>query len=309
MFINFGKSQIRTIRRFFILSATLSVGIFSTDVLAIQGGARCTRPYVGGEIWRVGTVSAGQEIDVTISISCVMSFTYPFSMNLSQLSGYRTYPGTPGPPAKSITVGGVQLTEGGFGTQGNVCPIGCGALEKNYRFYSSVNFKLNAGIQPGYYEFKWQVFGTHRPNSQYSDEVNAGVISYTVESPACALVSPTSANIYFGAFSGSDISTVSQAANIELSCKRDVQVTAKLAPSQRIVNAKSGISATTLNGLSMASSWSDTGNPVDFSATRTFNFKTGNNSMGIRFNPRINDAATLPVGDFSSNYTLTLNYQ
>ncbi len=302
--------RFRAFWRILIICMSITVSLFSTSALAIQGGARCTRPYSGGEIWRVGTVSAGQEITVTIDISCIMSFTYPFDMNLSQLSGYTTYPGVPAPQAKSITVKGAQLMQGGFGTQGNVCPLGaCRSLQQNVRFYSSVTFKLEAGVEPGYYEFKWQVFGTHRSAPQYSDEVNAGVITYTVESPACDLVSEAAVNLYLGAFSASDLFTANQTANIAVSCKKDVQVTAKLTPSQSILNSTSGLSATTLSGLSMVSCWADTGQPVDFSAARTFSFKSGSNSLRLRFTPRLNGASTQPVGSFSSNYTLTLNYQ
>lgn len=303
------RSTGATWRFFAIISMFVSCLLPTTDASAIQGGARCTRPYVGGEIYNFGIVNPGQEIVLTLPISCVMSFTYPFSMNISHLSGYDSSAGLVGPAAHSITVHGVQVPEGGFGTSGSVCPLGgCGALMQNTRFNSNVIFRLNAGQQPGNYVFRLKIFGTHRPNVQYSDEVNIGVIKYVVRSPACALTSGGSKALDFGDFVNTVTSSKVQVANINFSCTSDAQVTAKLIANQSVVNSASGISATTLNGLSMVSKWSDTDSPVDLGGTRSFSFRTGMNTLGIKFQLRLNNSGTPPVGKFSSQYTLVIDY-
>lgn len=273
---------------------------------SIENNVQCTRLAGAPVAQQLGTVSAGQDISFAILLDCTVLRRYPVALGLSYTSGYVGY--LVGPKFE-VGSNGRQVTEGGMGTSSGVClPVTCTALPVNYRFQTVVMFKGVAGNTPGNYFFVYGLYGTSLGWEYYSDTIVAGVMSYTVENPPCNLVSSNAANLQFGTLSSADFSAVSQTASINLSCKSATQATVKLTPTQSVVDSASGISATTLAGLSMVSNWADTGAAVNFSGTRSLSLKAGSNTLGVRFKPRLNSPTVQPVGSFNSQYTLTINY-
>lgn len=272
----------------------------------IENNVQCTRPAGAPGVQDLGAVSPGQDISFVILLDCKVLRRYPIGLNLSYTSGY-----TQNPVGPKFEVGsnGRRVSEGGMGSTAGVClPATCTALPVGYRFQTVVVFKGVAGTKPGKYVFLYGLFATSLGWENYSDAVTAGVMFYTVENPACSLVSSDSANLQFGTLSSADFSAASQTAYIDLSCKSATQATVKLTPTQSVVDSAAGISATTLAGLSMASNWADTGAAVNFSTTRSLNFNAGSNTLGVRFQPRLNSPSVQPVGSFNSQYTLTITY-
>jgi len=93
-----------------------------------------------------------------------------------------------------------------------------------------------------------------------------------------------------------------------LNCPYASQVDAKLSPTQNAVSSSAGVSATTLDGLSMAATWVDNGSAVDFNSAREIALKKGDNVIRLGFRPQLNTRDS-PAGEFSSQYTLKLTYR
>lgn len=272
-----------------------------------ENNVQCDRSAGADGVQQLGNVSPGQDISFYIVLDCTVRRRYPVGMNLSYVSAYAS---SPSGPNFEVGSNGRQVSQGGMGTTGSTClPTTCTTLAVGYRFSTVIVFKGVAGTSPGVYTFRYSLFATSIGGYEnYSDNITAGVIFYTVENPACALVSPSTSNLYFGTLSSDDLSAASQTANIDISCKSSSRASVKLTPTQNVVNSTAGISATTLTGLSMASSWADTGSAVNLGSTRSFNFIAGRNTVSVRFQPRLNSHSVQPVGSFSSQYTLTIDY-
>lgn len=272
----------------------------------IENNVQCTRLAGAPVSQQLGAVSPGQDISFAILLDCTVLRGYPIGLGLSYTSGYSVY--LMGPKFE-VGSNGRRVSEGGMGTAAGVClPATCTSLPVGYRFQTVVVFRGVAGTKPGKYMFLYGLFATSLGWVNYSDTIASGIMLYTVENPPCNLVSSNAANLQFGTLSSADFSAVSQTASIDLSCKSATQATVKLTPTQSVVDSASGISATTLAGLSMVSNWADTGAAVNFSGTRSLSLKAGSNTLGVRFKPRLNSPTVQPVGSFNSQYTLTINY-
>ncbi|WP_442513998.1 hypothetical protein [Pseudomonas promysalinigenes] len=272
----------------------------------VENNVRCSRIGGADNVQELGSVSPGQQIFFAIVLDCTVLRRFPVALNISYTSQYANV--LTGPKF-NVGLNGMAVSQGGMGTTGGSCvPYTCSSLPVGYRFQTVVTFNGQAGNAVGKYVFIYGLFATSLGYENYSDNIDAGVLFYTVENPSCSLVSPSATNLYFGTLSSADLSAASQTANIDISCKAATKATVKLTPAQNIVSSTGGVSATTLSGLSMASSWSDTGAAVNFGSARSFNFTTGNNSMGVRFQPQLNSSTVQAVGSFSSQYTLTITY-
>nr|WP_314877793.1 fimbrial protein [uncultured Pseudomonas sp.] len=288
-----------------IVLVGIFVGFLPGEAQAFVGNnIRCTRSAGPDNIQRLGAVTPGQTIFFTITLDCTVLRRFPVGAGISYTSQHITG------PEVIAGVNGTELPEGGLGTSGTTClPSSCMTLPVGYRFSSAFPVLTTAATLPGQHYFQYSFFVTSvRGWENYSESIFSGLVFYSVESPACTLVSPRAANLYFGTLSSTDLSEASQQADISVSCRSAVRASAKLTPSQSIVNSAGGVSATTLAGLSMASTWADTGVAINFGSARTLNLQSGNNTLGIRFQPRLNGSSVQAVGNFSSQYTLTITY-
>ena len=141
----------------------------------------------------------------------------------------------------------------------------------------------------------------------YVDRIQTLTINLQAINPACTMNSNRTLNLPFGALSSNDFATSQQLANITLNCTRGTQATATLVPTQSAVSGRPGVSATTLAGLSMASTWADNNTAVTFNSPRTLNLTTGTNTIRLGFRPSLNTSVS-PTGSFTSQYTLNINY-
>ena len=159
---------------------------------------------------------------------------------------------------------------------------------------------------PGLYIFLVSIYGYDRA---FFTKVVVGevVVAYTVVQPACSMNSASHLSLGFGALTSNDFASSQQVAEISLSCSAATQVNVTLVPTQSAVNGSPGVSATTLDGLSMAATWVDSTSAVVFNTPRNFAMNKGSNLIQLGFRPKLN-AGSSPVGDFSSQYTLNIVY-
>ncbi|EJM84451.1 hypothetical protein [Pseudomonas sp. GM67] len=159
---------------------------------------------------------------------------------------------------------------------------------------------------PGFYFGGVTLYGNDKA---FAGKVAIGQVqfAYTVVQPTCSISSASHLALGFGALTSNDFASSQQVAEISLSCSAATQVDVTLVPTQSAVNGSSGVSATTLDGLSMAATWGDSTYPVIFNTPRNFAMNKGSNLIQLGFRPKLN-AGSSPVGDFSSQYTLNIVY-
>ncbi|WP_348748179.1 fimbrial protein [Pseudomonas rhodesiae] len=160
---------------------------------------------------------------------------------------------------------------------------------------------------PGLYAPMVTVSGTDRAFSDNKVNIGSVLVVYTVVQPACSMSSASHLSLGFGALTSNDFASSQRVAEISLSCTAATQVNVTLVPTQSAVTGSPGVSATTLDGLSMAATWVDSSSAVVFNAPRSFAMSAGANLIQLGFRPQLN-AGSSPVGDFSSQYTLNIVY-
>lgn len=160
---------------------------------------------------------------------------------------------------------------------------------------------------PGLYAPMVTVSGTDRAFSGNKVNIGSVLVVYTVVQPACSMSSASHLSLGFGALTSNDFASSQRVAEISLSCTAATQVNVTLVPTQSAVTGSPGVSATTLDGLSMAATWVDSSSAVVFNAPRSFAMSAGANLIQLGFRPQLN-AGSSPVGDFSSQYTLNIVY-
>lgn len=160
---------------------------------------------------------------------------------------------------------------------------------------------------PGLYVPAVILYGTDKAFSGNKVVVGRVTVAYNVVQPACSMSSASHLSLGFGALTSNDFASSQQVAEISLNCSAATQVNVTLVPTQSAVNGSPGVSATTLDGLSMAATWVDNTSAVVFNTPRNFAMNKGSNLIQLGFRPKLN-AGSSPVGDFSSQYTLNIVY-
>ncbi|VVM82856.1 hypothetical protein PS623_02350 [Pseudomonas fluorescens] len=257
----------------------------------------------------LGTVAPGERILISTSTSCRMLRRFPQGAGISYTAQYANGLGD---PAFYFFQPGTYMAVpyGGQGTFSSTCALGgsCVDLPVGTQFDLNVQAGGVAKTEPGIYHLQVSLWFTSRANTNYSQSYLGLVYIYTVAAPACTLTSPSAANLYFGTVSSDQLSGASQVADISLSCQSATRAQATLVPTQSAVTGKTGVSATTLSGLSMASTWDDTRTPVAFGTPRSLNLNAGSNSLRLRFQPQLTNPGSAPSGNFASQYTLNITY-
>ncbi|AZE95468.1 Peptide synthetase [Pseudomonas orientalis] len=162
------------------------------------------------------------------------------------------------------------------------------------------------GTLPGIYVARVQFFARSSV-WPYKDSLPGTTLLYTIAQPVCSLGSAADLSLLFGTLSSNDFATTQRIAEISLNCPDAVQVDATLVPTQSVVSGSAGVSATTLEGLSMAVTWADNSTAVAFNSPRTFSLSKGSNLIRLGLRPQLNAGAS-PTGAFSSQYTLNITY-
>lgn len=260
------------------------------------------------DLVNLGSIAPGETFDVLMTANCRVLRTFPVGASLGHTQQYHMG------KADKLSVlhanSGDYIPQQDAGVPGTVCvPSSCMRLNAGTTFSYIVLVTGKAGSASGMYLASVVLNDTSIGGWQaYGDYLQSITIQYTVTQPACSLGSAKTMNLSFGTLNSSDFATNQQVANVTMNCIKDTQVTATLVPTQAAISGSTGVSATTLAGLSMAATWADNDTAVTFSSPRSLTLKTGANTIGVGFRPRLN-TSTSPTGSFSSQYTLNITYR
>lgn len=291
-----------------VLTLGLLLSCASKQAFAFyENNMTCTATGTSGTI-NLGTLAPSENIQVHMTANCRVTRWFPVGSNLSYTQNNAT--GKSGDFVAFHTNSNEFLTNGGMGTTGTACvPSSCVPLYVGNTFSYDVIFAGKAGSASGGYFLGLNLFDTSIGGwENYSDSLQTIVLQYTVAQPACSLGSAKTMNLSFGTLNSSDFATSQQVANVTMNCTKGTQVTATLVPTQAAISGSTGVSATTLAGLSMAATWADNNTAVTFNSPRSINLTTGANTIGVGFRPRLNTSVS-PTGSFTSQYTLNITYR
>ncbi|WP_338648806.1 fimbrial protein [Pseudomonas sp. ML2-2023-3] len=304
----------RWVKRSLLLGLLFGLGSQQAFAL-IQNNLDCTPGgwVVGGTV-DLGDLAPGEYFEVRMIGNCRVTRNFPYGSSLQQT---QVLTQTPGPALSMIAtaVTGEVVPEQPWGVASSVCMptngSGCKPLPVNTSNVYNVMFSMPKGrgpTTPGNYTITLNLTSTSIKGYEgYVDLIQSLTLKYRIVNPACSMSSGTALNLPFGTLNSNDFATSQQLANITLNCTRGTQATATLIPTQSAVSGRPGVSATTLAGLSMATTWADNNTAVTFNSPRTLNLTTGTNTIRLGFRPSLNTSAS-PTGSFTSQYTLNINY-
>lgn len=285
--------------------AALVYSSFGVSYGAIDKNVSCSA--VSATYVDLGTVAPGEKFVVDSSVSCKMLRRFSGGAGISFTDQYSTGAAT----GVSYLQRGTNMIvpRGGVSTASYTCVFGqCGDMRVGTNFLIKLTGQGAANNVPGTYWYMANFFITSLANTNYSEVYMSLLYTYKVALPASKVTSAAAMNLYFGNLSTDELSTAGQIANISLSCQSALTAKVTLVPAQSIINSGSGISATTLTGLSMIGSWADSGARVSLGVPRDVYLHSGSNSLNLKFEPRLTDAGNMPSGNFSSQYTLNIVY-
>lgn len=172
-----------------------------------------------------------------------------------------------------------------------------------YTFYLSGR----APTTPGFHRFQLNLGYTSISYPNYAEWILQTEIAVRVVDNTCTLKSPSSVNLSFGSISSANLDNEKQSTSVMVDCPSAKSANVSLMPTQGIVDASTGIARTTLSGLNMQASWSDTSSPVSLGNARAMQLRSGSNALNLTFKPKL-ASTQVPVGAFQSQYTLVINY-
>lgn len=176
--------------------------------------------------------------------------------------------------------------------------------------YSATFMSTITGVAsdiPGSYLIRVDVLA-HAPEVGFAGVVGSLMARYVIAEPACSLSSAANLSLSFGTLNSDEFGSAQRVADISLNCAGTTNVTAQLVPAQKIISGNAGLSATTLDGLHMVTTWADNDTAVDFSVPRSLPMTKGVNLISLGFRPQLESGAS-PAGAFSGQYTLNLDYR
>ena len=279
------------------------------SVLAATEAANlsCTKSG-GNEILNLGEVSPLQPFSYTFSGTCTATKLWASGGYFTQKQTYNVGQG----PRFSIVqkVTNKEVPEAGVSLcfRPSNCGVTLGVGESfDYDFLLSGIADTKPGMHVAIANIIVNPFRTG-PFDGTLQSIETITIFYTVANPPCSLGSGFNLSLPFGTITSDDFANSQRIAEVSLNCPYASQVDAKLSPTQNAVSSSAGVSATTLDGLSMAATWVDNGSAVDFNSAREIALKKGDNVIRLGFRPQLNTRDS-PAGEFSSQYTLKLTYR
>lgn len=270
----------------------------------------CTGNSTG--VINFGTVSPLQDLRYTISGSCVTSIKWVGGGYYLQVQNYSLGQGEKFSIVK--TFNGLELPERGSGRH-DVCLANSANCNRTINKDSRIPYEFlltgTADATPGVHMVSAEIRASPLGSGLWTNTeqaVETLAVVYTVAHPACSLGSAPNLSLPFGTLTSDDFANSQRIAEIRLNCPSASLISAVLIPTQAAVSGSVGVSATTLDGLSIAATWADNGDPVAFNSPRTIELTKGDNLIRLGFRPKL-DTRDSPAGEFSSQYTLNLTYR
>ncbi|MBD8482742.1 fimbrial protein [Pseudomonas coleopterorum] len=300
------------------LSNILKITVRLVLLLSCSWFAQSAHAYISGSMSCGNSVlnsnytfEPGERINVYFSGNCRAVRVFPFgagaNLEITNTSG--------NDPATLFVFDSYSKTfmnQLGLGTYGAAClgsyqPVNCPGIPVNGVVNYGYNITGTAPQSPGTRtaSIKLGITAVGYPN--YSEWINTMTFRYTVASTACSLGSSNSVALNMGRFNGADSGSQSTSTGIVVNCPVPRSADIYLVPTQPAVNTTQGISRTTLTGLNMQSTWTDSGNAVNFTSPRRMYLRSGANTINVTFKPQWQSGST-SVGAFQAGYTLLINY-
>lgn len=300
------------VRRSFLLLG-LGCSLCCQQAFAIvQNNLACT-PTGNTGVVNLGDLAPGQYFETRMTGSCRVTRWFPYGSSLQHTQVWNETIDT-GLPIYAWSGNGGVVPEQPWGIASNTCisPNGtCEGMKVGTIAPYNVLFYMPGGVRRyGNYSITFSLTSTSiKGYEAYVDKIQTLTLKFRIISPACTMGSSNTQNLNFGTLNSNGFQTSQQVANVTLNCTRGTQATATLVPTQSAVSGRPGVSATTLAGLSMAATWADTNTAVTFNSPRTLNLTTGANAIRLGFRPSLNSSSSIsPTGNFTSQYTLNINY-
>lgn len=298
------------VKRSFLLLGLLFSLCCQQAFAIVQNNLACT-PTGNTGVVNLGDLVPGQYFEVRMTGNCRVTRWFPYGSSLQHTQVWNETVDT-GLPIYAWSASGHVVPEQPWGIASSVCisPNGtCQGMQVGTIAPYNVLFYMPRGVnKPGNYSITFSLTSTSiKGYEAYVDKIQTLTLKFRIVNPACAMGSNSTQNLNFGTLNSNGFATSQQVANITLNCTRGSQLTATLVPTQSAVSGRPGVSATTLAGLSMAATWADTNTAVTFNSPRTISMATGANTIRLGFRPSLNTSIS-PTGNFTSQYTLNINY-
>lgn len=288
-----------------LITIGVLINFSSQQAFAITGNVSCTSTG-GSGLNDLGSLAPSEAIKMTLTGSCKVLRSFPLAGNLSFVQINNT--GKSKNFIAKLLSNDDYLSNEGMGATGSTCvPKTCTPLPAGTSFSYEVELSGGASETPGRYIVSVNLYITSIGWENYSDSIHTLILRYTVIQPPCTLSTSKTMDLSFGTLSSNDFASKQQVANVKMNCTKGTQVTATLVPTQKAISGSTGVSATTLDGLSMAATWDDNDTAVTFNSPRALTLKTGANTISLGFRPRLDTNASL-TGKFTSQYTLNITY-
>jgi len=273
----------------------------------IQNNLSCLPTNAFGAV-QLGDFAPSTAFTFDMTANCTVTRWYPKGASLQHSQFYSKGSGN---KVRVVHMNSNQeIPEAPIGTPTTVCmPSYCEELKVGRTFTYRVRISGMTSAKPGNYALQVSLTDTSIQGWQnYGDYLQHVTLNYQVIQPACAMGSAGNLNLPFGTLNSNDFDSAQKIANITMNCIRGTDATATLVPTQNVVSGSPGVSATTLEGLSMAVTWADTNAAVMFNIPHALSLKTGTNDIRLGFRPRLNTSVS-PTGNFSSQYTFNIMYR
>lgn len=288
------------------LMGLMLVWLVSLDVQAFTSGNLACN--VTGSNLDGYNFQAGAEMRVPFSGSCTVKRTFPKGAAANLQIGH-ILGANPANLQVMDFYNNSYMSELPLGSYGVTCLGGpCKRLAVGSNLSYSYVIAGTAPSTPGKRTAMVTLGVTSAGYPNYAEWFHNITFIYNVTAVSCTLSTPSAVNLNFGTVSNTSINGQTQSTKVSVNCPSEVRAAVSLTPSQAVVDANNGVSRTTLTGLNMKSLWTDTGNPVVFSNTRTIYMNAGANNVNLTFRPQVVSGQS-PTGAFQSQYTLNISYQ
>lgn len=279
--------------------------LFASQAQAVvSGGITCS---VSGTPINGYEALPGAQVKMPIEGTCTAKRSFPQGLHVNY-DLYTTAGSTQkmdlGSPIYNVYIPMVPI-----GTRSGICfDTSCGNYTAGKTFTYSFFLTGQAPTTPG---FSW-VYLSLGYTSAYDTNVSEWILKdaryrIRVLDNTCTLKSPSSVSLSFGSISSADLDNEKQSTSVMVDCPSAKSANVSLMPTQGIVDASTGLARTTLSGLNMQASWTDTASPVNLGIARTMQLESGSNALNLSFKPQL-ASTQAPVGAFQSQYTLVINY-
>lgn len=258
------------------------VWLVSLDAQAfISGNLECN---VTGSKTDGYTFQAGAEMQVSFSGSCTVKRTFPKGAAVNLQVGH-ILGANPARLRVMDFYNHSYMSELPLGSYGVTCLGGpCKRLAVGSNVSYTYAISGTAPSTPGRRTAMVTLGVTSAGYPNYAEWFHNTTFIYDVTAVSCTLSTPSAVNLSFGTISSTNIGSHLQSTDISIYCPSSMRADITLTPNQAQVDARIGVSRTTLPGLNMQALWNGQ-EPVNFTSYIHKYLVAGQNRISLSFKP------------------------